>query len=312
MLRLLWLIVGILVSVGSAMGLEITVHPTVVVTGDQVSIGDVAELVPASTRLSGKRITRSPALGRSLTLNWDQIRRVLVQNGISTKDFKFSGADVVNVKRDSLVITSGRIQRDIDAFLVNVQQRTPQTKFQFTPQGNIKEITVPAGRLQVEVIPAIPGVIGSRRFTLIYSVDGRTVRNQSVSGKLEVLASVVVAQRSLKRGSLIDDADVRLVTVDIGKIKQPFFDLEDVVGKKVIRSIRSGRIVEEQNLDFPPLVKKGAFVKLIARRGHMVLTATGIAKEDGKMDELIQVRNTASQKDVLAKVVGQDKVEVGF
>lgn len=312
MLRLLWLILGIFVSAGSAMGLEVTVRPAVVVSADQVFIGDVAVLAPQSTRLSGKQITRAPALGKSITINQEQIRRVLIQNGLSDDELKFSGAAVVTIKRDSLTITAETVQSDIDAYLASVQRRTPETQFKFTPQGSINDITVPVGKLEVEVIPATPGVIGSRRFTLIYSVDGRTVRNQSVSGKLEVLASVVVAQRNLKRDSLVEDADVSLVTVDVSKIDQPFFMVEDVVGKKVVRSIRSGQVIEEQNLDSPPLVKKGAFVKLIARRGHMILTATGVAKEDGKMAEFIQVRNSSSQKDVLAKVVGLDQVEVGF
>lgn len=312
MLRLLWLILGLLISVGSAMGLEIKVYPAVVVAGEQVSLGDVAEVVPASTRLSGKQIVRAPALGQSFTINQDQIRRVLIQNGISDEEVKFSGAAEVKVKRDSLIITAERIQHDIDSYLESVQQRTPDTQFKFIPQGNINNITVPAGRVQVEVIPANPDVIGSRRFTLIYSVDGRTVRNQSVSGKLEVLANVAVAQRTLKRNSLVEEADVSLVQVDISKIDQPIFYIEDAVGKKVVRSIRTGQVIEEQNLDYPPLVKKGAFVKLIARRGRMVLTATGIAKEDGKMAEFIQVRNSSSQKDVLAKVIGLDQVEVGF
>ncbi|MDY0191436.1 MAG: flagellar basal body P-ring formation chaperone FlgA [Desulfuromonas sp.] len=312
MLRLLWLILGILISAGSAIALEVTVLPAVVVNSEQVYIGDVATIVPASQRLSTKQITRAPALGQQLTINRDQIKQVLTQNGISAAEIKFSGATAVTVKRDSLVITAQRIQRDIDSYLHDVQHRTPETQFKFTMQGNINDITVPAGNLQVEVIPSNPAVIGSRRFTLIYSVDGRTVRNQSVSGKLEVLSNVVVVQRNLRRGSIVKSDDVRLVTVDIGKVDQPFFSLDEVVGKKVVRSMRSGEVVEAQNLDYPPLVKKGAFVKLVARRGQMVLTATGVAMEDGKMAEFIQVRNSASQKDVLAKVIGLDQVEVGF
>jgi len=312
MVRLLWLIIGVLFSVGSASALQVTVHPAVVVRGEQVRLGDVAELVPSSHRLSGKRVARAPAPGNSIKIDRNQIHRVLTQNGVVDSELKLSGASAVDVKRDSLVITAARIQQDIDAYLSRLQQQHPDATFKFTPQGRINNIILPAGKLQVEVIPAVKRVVGSRRFTLIYRVDGRTVKNQSVSGKLELLAPVVVAQRNLKRNSIVDYDDVSMATLDISKIDQPVFAIADVVGKKVVRSTRSGQIVEEQNLDLPPLVKKGAFVKLIARRGSMVLTATGVARQDGKMAQIISVRNSSSQKEVLAKVIGPDRVEVGF
>ncbi|OQY18226.1 MAG: flagella basal body P-ring formation protein FlgA [Desulfobacteraceae bacterium 4572_35.1] len=312
MVRMLLLISFILLSCGSTYALQIDVRSSAVVSKTQVVIGDVVDITPPSPRLSAKRLLRAPLPGKSITVKRDQIRRVLQQFGLTEKNCEFSGADEVVVKRDSQTITFARVQRDIADYLARAQRQLSGAKFKFIPQGNVKDIVVPAGRLQVKVIPALAQIVGSRRFTLIYTVDGRTVKNMSVSGKLQLLASVVVAQRNLRRGAIVGSQDVKMVVVDISKTEQPLYNLIDVVGMMVARSIRSAQIVDGKNLVLPPLIKRGAFVKLIARRGAMLLTATGIAMQEGKMEDIIRVRNSASQKEVLARVIGPDKVEVGF
>lgn len=312
MVQLVLMIVLLLCSSGVGLALQVTVPATTTVHGAQINLADVARLNPPIPALNAKRIKRSPAPGKQLKVSRDQIKHVLVQNGVAAEQIKFVGASTVQVVRDSIIVSASDIKREIDTYLIKVQRKLPYAHFKFTPQLRNKKFVLPAGGLRVEVIPSVAQVVGSRHFTLIYKVDGRTVKNLSVSGKLEVLADVVVAQRNLRRGEIIDRQDVALASLDISKIKQPLFYINDVIGKKVIRNIRSAQVVQEKNIDFPPLVKKGAFVKIIARRGGLLLTATGIAKQDGKLDDAIRVRNSASQKDITAKVVGADQVEVGF
>lgn len=312
MVQLLGLMVFIFLSAGSTFALQVNVRSSALVDGDQVQINDVARLTPPLGNLLYERICRAPAPGKSIAVTQEQIERILLQHGVDPTAVKFSGAPSTQVTRDSLNVTQEQAQGFIDGYLAKVQQKLPQAQFKFTPQATIKDTILPTGELRVEVIPSLEQVIGSRRFTLIYRVDGRTVENVSISGKLEVLAEIAVAQRNLRRGTIISADDVNLTLLDISKIDQPFYALADVVGQKVIRSVRAASVLEGKNLDAPPLVQKGAFVKLIARRGRMLLTATGIAMEEGKMGEMIRVRNSASQKEVLARVIGRDQVEVGF
>ncbi|MBF0644969.1 flagellar basal body P-ring formation chaperone FlgA [Desulfuromonas acetoxidans] len=209
-------------------------------------------------------------------------------------------------------ITNQDIQRTIKTYLNKAQQRINHVDYTFEPYSKEDSFTLPAGKLRIDVLPAVKKIIGSRHFTVVYRVDGRTVKSVTVRGKLLVKADVVVAQQSLKRGTIISAEDVSLVHLDVSRIREPIFDLKNVVGKLVARNVRAGQPVEFKSVETPPLVHKGSFVKLVARRSGMMLTAIGIALEDGSKGEVIRVQNNRSKKVVMAQVVGPDLVEVEF
>jgi len=209
-------------------------------------------------------------------------------------------------------ITNQDIQSAIKNYLHKAQSRLEHVDYSFEPYTKEDSFVLPAGKVRVDVLPAVKNIIGSRHFTVVYRVDGRTVKSVTVRGKLAVKADVVVAQQPLKRGSLISTADVSLAHMDVARIREPIFDLNDVVGKLVARNLRVGQPVELRSVETPPLVHKGSFVKLVARRGGMMLTAVGIALEDGGKGQVIRVQNNSSKKVVMAQVVGPDLVEVEF
>jgi flagella basal body P-ring formation protein FlgA len=209
-------------------------------------------------------------------------------------------------------ITQNDVRHSIDQYLETAESRLQHVDYTFQPFAEIDAFTLPEGRLQVDVLPAVKGIAGSRHFTVIYRVDGRTVKSVTVRGKLLVQSDVVVAQRALKRGTLVGAGDVSLERLDVSRIREPIFSLDQAVGKLVVRNVRVGQAVEQKNIEMPPVVAKGGFVKIVARRGTMLLTAVGIALEDGKMGDVIRVQNNSSKKIVMAQVVGPDQVEVEF
>lgn len=295
-----------------AWGQQIILKSDAIVRGPQVTLGMVAELSPNSTELAEKRLVRSPEPAQSIVIKRDQILRTLRQNGIDPATVSWAGASAVRVEGASQTIAASEIQGEIDTYLRDAELRFSHARFTFTPFTAPEPLILPAGTLHVEVIPAVRDIIGSRHFTLIYRVDGRTVVNMAVRGKLLAEAEVVVVRQSLRRGSTISADDVELVSHDISRVRDPLFELEDVIGKRVARGLRAGQIVERKNVEFPPLVKKGAFVRIAAKRGAMLLTAIGIAREDGQLNQVIRVQNSSSQKQIQARVVAPDRVEVEF
>ena len=282
------------------------------VRGAQITLGLVAEISPPSSQLSAKRLARAPKPAQTVVLKREQIERALRQNGVDVTKLSWAGAKSVRVEGSSQTITADSVQQQIDTFLRNAEARRPDVTFAFTPFSPPQPFILPAGSIQIEVIPAVRDIVGSRHFTLVYRVNGRTVKNLAVRGKLLVEADVVVAQQPLRRGAIISERDVDVTTLDISRLRDPLFSLADVVGKRVARSVRAGQVIERKNVEFPPLVKKGAFVRIVARRGAMLLTAIGIARQDGQLEEIIRVQNSRSNKEIRARVVGPDQVEVEF
>jgi flagella basal body P-ring formation protein FlgA len=59
-----------------------------------------------------------------------------------------------------------------------------------------------------------------------------------------------------------------------------------------------------------PVVKRGQQVKIAIKAGALLLTATGLAYNDGKLDQMIKVQNISSSKIILGRVAGPGLVEV--
>ncbi len=212
----------------------------------------------------------------------------------------------------SRVITGREMEQVLADYLAGQSELLPQVALRFKSMLLPEAYSVPAGRIVHQVIPDKPGVIGSSRFTLLTRVDGRTVSNQSVRVEIEALADIAVVTAGLRRGTILTAADVELSYQDISRYKEPVFSLDEVVGKRLKRSVRLGAALQRHQIEFPPLIKRGERVMIEARGQGLTLTAGGEAKEDGRPGEAIRVMNSSSRKEVLCRVVAPGLVRVEF
>jgi flagella basal body P-ring formation protein FlgA len=210
------------------------------------------------------------------------------------------------------LINQQEIRALLDDFLAEESDRLPHVEFHFKSIAVPDAFEVPAGRINFQIMPAKPGVTGSRRVTLMTRVDNRIVDNQSIRVEIEALAEIVVAAENLRRGDLLSPEKLRYQQQDISKLKHPFFDADDLYGKRLKRSVRHGQALQRQQVEFPPLVERGDRVVIQVQRGGMMLSAAGEAKEDGVLDETIRVMNLGSRKVVLCRVVEAGLVTVEF
>ena len=213
---------------------------------------------------------------------------------------------------DSQLIEQQEVEQVLNDYLLDESERLPQVELRFTSIKLPKTFKVPVGQVEHQVIPAKPGVIGSRRVTLLTRVDGQVVSNRSIRVELEALAEILVATDNLRRGEIISSDNVDFQQQDISKLKQPLFDGEDVYGKRLKRSLRLGQPLLRKQVEFPPLIKRGDRVTIRAKRSGLMLTAAGEAKQDGLVDDTIRVMNLGSRKEVRCQVVAAGLVQVEF
>jgi len=213
---------------------------------------------------------------------------------------------------DEQLIDQQEIRQVLEDFLAEKSDRLPQVELTMKSVVLPKAFKVPQGHVEHQVIPDKPDVIGSRRVTLLTRVDNRAVSNKSIRVQLEALADVVVAAANLRRGETLDELNTVLQKQDITRLKQPIFNLEDVYGKQLKRTVRLGQAINVNQVDFPPTIKRGERVEIHAQRGSLMLTTAGEARQDGLEGETIRVKNIGSQREVLCQILGPGLVKVEF
>lgn len=200
----------------------------------------------------------------------------------------------------------------LNDFLADESDHLPGVELRFASLSLPKPFNVPAGKLDFQVIPDNPDVIGSHRLTLMTRVEDRIASNRSIRVKIEAMAEILVAASNLRRGKILSEEDVVFQQEDISRLKQPLFFTDEIVGKRLKRSVRLGKPLLRRQVEFPPMINRGDRVVIRVQRGGLVLTAAGEASQDGMEGETIRVMNIGSRKEVLCRVVAPGLVSVEF
>ena len=188
----------------------------------------------------------------------------------------------------------------------------PDADIRFTAVRTPGDIILPTGKITYTVRPSRPTIIGSSSFNILFAVDGRTIRNCTVRGRLEALAPVATAVVNVRRGSIITPDQVDMIRQDISKLDGPYFSLDRVVGLQAKRTIRAGKPLDTMNVAPPPVVKRGEPVEIVASRGALRISTKGIATMDGRPGDFIRVKNISSSKLVYGRVDAPGIVSVEF
>jgi flagella basal body P-ring formation protein FlgA len=292
---------------------DITFRGAATVPGASITLAEIATINSDSElakALAGQSVAASPDAGQKIVLDTHSISKKLINTLATPAEITWHGAPSVTVERSGNTLTAQKIQEIIEAYISERAKELPKAQYTFTPKDPPLPFLVPIGDIKWEVTPSNPELIGSNRFTLIGRIDNQVIKNFSVRGTLEAIALVAVAASSLQRDDLITAPQIQMEPRDLSDLRVPCLQLNQVVGKKLLRNIKAGAVVELTAIEFPPIVKKGGLVKILCQKDGLELTASGIAKTDGKQDQIIKVKNTSSDKEIFARVTAPGLVEV--
>jgi flagella basal body P-ring formation protein FlgA len=314
MVRFLFLLIVLIHSFqGTSFALTVTFNENAEVSSSHIKLADVAifnEESPLSLALGSRHIAPSPRAGSETTINNKTVIEKLLKQIPKSTDIQWEGASSTFVKRKGVTIGPKKIESAIADFLTQNRDELPIADYSFVPRELPLPFVIPVGDLEVDVVPADPKIIGSRRMSLVYKVDNTIVKNISIRGKLKAMASVAILTQNVKRGAILHPDMVQLQKKDLGKLRTPCTDLREVLGRRLTRSLRTGSVLDMSSIEIPPLIRKGQLVKILINHNGMHLSASGISSMNGKQDQIIRVVNTVSKKMIYCKVSAPGIVEV--
>lgn len=298
-------------------GLEITVGENVVVKGEKVRLGDVAQFDPVNdsrvSQLKGVEISASPAPGSQCVINKDLLMYRIDPYISGSKDILVKIPEGLTVKRSAQVVGSGRIE-EIYMDYVRDNSGLPGDQIQFEEIKTPGPVALPEGVLQWDVQDRKKDdFIGYVNLNIDFSIDGKLVKKVSVSGRVGLRGETVKAAAKIERGRIITEDDITLMDDNsVYYKKDAVVSKEDIIGKRALRTIQADQTILANMIENAPPVKKGDKVIIRAENSELRVTATGEALQDGRTGDQVEVLNIQSGRRIPATVKGSGIVEVVF
>ncbi|HVP06720.1 MAG TPA: flagellar basal body P-ring formation chaperone FlgA [Candidatus Acidoferrum sp.] len=141
--------------------------------------------------------------------------------------------------------------------------------------------------------------------------DGAAVESGQIKLKIRKFAEVLVANGTVDRHETPSPEKFTLQRMDVTSLlEQPVGSLENVARLRLKRNLSKGQILTANAVEPVPDIDVGREVSIICSNGLYTVTAAGVSMQPGSAGDLVRVRNKASGKIVIAKVVDEATVAV--
>ena len=322
--RLLWIFALALLSlpgmareIVAADRIRITIDSQAATDEEDILLGKIADIDGQDSqqveKLKNISVSRAPLPGDTRVLEKSTVTLRLKQHGFDPEQLVLQVPDEFAVTRNYIDIDPEKIKALVSDFILNQCAKAAL-------DAEIMEIQVtdgvrlPTGNISFNVLPP-PNrdLVGKIPLAVQFDVDGQFYKRIWATATVQVLADVVVTRKPLGRHKPITEDDIELRRMDLAQLpSNAITDPDAVLGKRTRRSIGSQTVLRSNLVEFPPLVKRGDVVVIIAESNGLKITALGMVKKKGRLGENIPVVNYDSKKIIYAQVLDSSTVKVDF
>jgi flagella basal body P-ring formation protein FlgA len=163
---------------------------------------------------------------------------------------------------------------------------------------HFQPVSLPAGAVNLRVLRPVNGFSpGQQSFLVAAESGGKEHARLWVKADVRVFEEVVVSSQPLASQEIVKRNDVRLERRDTSGLQaRRFYRIDEVVGQQVTRAIPVNETLTQKRLERPTVMRRGSAVVLVYETSGLRVETQGIAEENGRTGELIQVKNPASGK----------------
>ena len=137
---------------------------------------------------------------------------------------------------------------------------------------------------------------------------GRKVLSQGV--KAPEGSFFLVLSRSLQKGEVLSEEDIRLKQTRNQKLSGYFTKASDVVGRTLKKSRSVDQVLLSRHLEIDWDIRKGQKIIIQSIAGPVTIENSGVARVNAQIGELIKAENEQSGKIVEGIVVSRKKIRV--
>lgn len=169
---------------------------------------------------------------------------------------------------------------------------------------------LPAGTVDL-AIQGKPRMLGRIALPLELYLDGKRYRSVYPRLAIKVWQEVWVAEERIRRGAIFEPSMARSVRRSLETVMGSApSSLKGLTGAVAKREIPAGNVLLAEMFDMPPLVRNGTEVTVRLKSGDLTIITRGQVIGNGTYGQLVKITNPDTHRDYVARVVGQDEVEI--
>ncbi|TEW46021.1 flagellar basal body P-ring formation protein FlgA [Psychromonas sp. RZ5] len=128
--------------------------------------------------------------------------------------------------------------------------------------------------------------------------------------KVQVLIPVVIAEKSLNKGEVLNENNIKLIYKPKSQVRgRVFANAEVLKGARLKKNVTSKKSIRHRDICY---VCEGDKVTLSANQNGLVIKASGIALTDGNIGSSVKVKNSRTDRVVIGTVHALNEVYVTF
>ncbi len=301
----------------------VSLKPTASVGQQLVLIRDIAHLNGGNDdlreRIRRVDISDTPADDSSEKISRKRVEIRLLLAGIAHDDFVVDGAERVTVTLRNGGVVDAAVVDAIRASLSQQLSLDPKDVEVRIIQPIVRPIVSPETNLEhIELKPYLPlnPRPGKLRVKVGVFVKGSLTHTFSVLLELTLYQTVPIATRVIARREEFNKENIQFERRAVSQqLRQPI--PTEMLGKKAKRTIQPQAIIRVFDIAEPVreadivLIKPRDIVRMVARKGSLTaVVPAGEALQQGRLGELIRLRNPQSKKIVIGRVVSRGEVEI--
>ena len=129
------------------------------------------------------------------------------------------------------------------------------------------------------------------------------------SDNLDLMQRVIIV-RPVSRGDFLAREDLGLQTLSRSG-GSGFTDIDELIGRRAKKSLRAGLVLHDRHLQPDWMVQAKQTVSVVNNSGGIQVTTAGIALENGRLGDLVKVKNLSSNSILFGFVAGTKKISIG-
>ncbi|SDL74834.1 flagellar basal body P-ring formation chaperone FlgA [Halarsenatibacter silvermanii] len=293
------------------------------VTSPEIYLENIADI---SADEAEKDIIRSIKIDRFTNLHSSKnLSRRLIElhvrnSGFSREEFQITGAEEVAVEIKSRNISESAVFSELKEkiegyFYESSEYSLPAGEFTTTIElkSDPEEILIPAGEAEVKLSGTNFDRGGRVQQPIDVFIEGERWDRIFLELFIEHEFETYKLGENVERGQRVDDDQLFQERVRVSQLPQkPILSLEDelVQEGEYTRDYNAGQILTADMMEMPILIRHGDKISGRASEGGINITVTVIARDRGRLSDIITVENSMSGERKEARVLSEDMVEI--